>query len=238
MAGLRRLRWSGWWPWLPLAALLSHPPDLHAQYAGGQGRGDDMTESMFTPCEVLLPVELLYFKAACRQGLPLLEWATGSEHNSAVFVPERSTDAMGWEPIGQLDAAGHSMVTIAYAFVDEHPPLLEPLLYYRLRQRDNDGAEAMLPTVALWNCGGREQGLRTFPNPAGDVLWVHVPSLMEAHGLELADAAGRAVRRMPLAPTGPATVQFPLAGIAAGTYQLLLRDGRGNTIAGTRIVKQ
>lgn len=197
-----------------------------------------MATSVFTPCEVLLPVELLYVRTSCQQGLPLLEWATGSERNSALFVPERSTDALYWEPIGQLVAAGQSSVTITYAFVDEHPPVLEPLLYYRLRQRDNNGAEAMLPTVTLWNCGGREQGVRTFPNPAGEVLWVHVPSLMDAQALELADGAGRMVLRMPAPFSGDNTVQFPLAGIAAGTYQLLVRDGRGNTLAGTRVMKQ
>ncbi len=238
MSGLRRLRWSGWWSWLPLAVLLLHPQDLHAQYSGGEGRGDDMAEGVFTPCEVLLPVELIYFKVVCQQGLPQLEWATGSERNSAFFVPERSTDALRWEPIGQLPAAGHSFVTVAYAFVDENPPFLQPLLYYRLRQLDNDGTEAVLSTVTLWNCGGMEQGLQTFPNPADDVLWVHVPSLMDAHVLELADGAGRVVRRIPRPPNSTATVQFHLAGVAAGTYQLLLRDGRGNTLAGTRIMKQ
>jgi len=221
---------------MSLALLL--PLGLTAQYAGGQGRGDVMAQAPFTPCDVLLPVELLYFRATCMNGLPKLEWATGSERNSAFFVIERATSTMGWEPIGRLAAAGYSTSTILYAFVDKVPPL-ESVLYYRLRQEDSDGSVEILPTVVLWQCTGNDRGLQVFPNPAGDVIQVSTPAVLETHGLELSDPAGRLVRRIPLAPAeGSRTVEFPLVGLAAGTYHLVLRDGQGNAIAGTKIMKQ
>lgn len=219
-------------------AMLLLPLGLTAQYAGGQGRGDAMAQAPFTPCLVLLPVELLHFRASCMDAMPKLEWATASERNSAFFVVERATGTMGWEPIGRLAAAGYSTSTILYAFVDKVPPL-ESVFYYRLRQEDSDGSVEILPTVALWHCGGSDRGLQVFPNPAGDVIQVSTPTVMETHRLELADATGRLVRLVPVAPAeGSRTVEFPLAGLAAGTYHLVLRDGQGNAIAGTKIMKQ
>lgn len=221
---------------MALALLL--PQGLSAQYAGGQGRGDAMAQEFFTPCDVLLPVELLYFRASCMNGLPSLEWATATERNSAAFVVERATGTIGWEAIGRLAAAGFSTSTILYAFVDKLPPF-GSVLYYRLRQVDSDGSAEMLPTVALWHCGGSDRGLQVFPNPAGDVVQVSIPTVMETHRLELADAAGRLIRLVSVAPAeGSSTVEFPLAGLAAGTYYLALRDGQGNAIAWTKIMKQ
>lgn len=237
IAGHGHAWWIGVCPWLPLALLLL-PLGLTAQYSGGQGRGDDMVQAPFTPCEVLLPVKLLYFRATCIDGSAHLEWATASERNSASFVAERATDTMDWEPIGRLAAAGYSTSTIHYAFVDEHPPL-GSLVYYRVRQEDSDGSGTILPTLALWHCGGADRGLHVFPNPAGDVIRVSIPTVVVTHRLELVDAAGRSVRFIYVAPTeGSRTLEFPLAGIAAGTYQLVLRDGQGNPIAWTKVMKR
>lgn len=221
---------------LPMAACL--PWQAQAQYTGSIGRGDIMVTVPFTPCEVLLPVELLHFRAVCDGELPRLEWATATEHHSAAFVVERSTGSTGWMSIGALAAAGHSLQTVHYRFVDERPPLA-PVLYYRLRQQDTDGRTTIMPTVALRHCGGADQGLLAYPNPADDVLWAHIPALEGPHWLELSEATGRMVRRTYLAPSdSPRTEEFPLAGIAAGIYQLSLCNEERSRLARTKVIKR
>ncbi len=227
----RCLGWS-------LGALVLAPLGLNAQYAGGPGRGDDMAGGMFTPCAILLPVELLHFRATCSQGRPLLEWATATEHNTAVFRPERSTNTAVWEPLGTVPAAGHSAQTVHYAFVDAHPAPA-PVTYYRLRQQDLDGRTTMLPVVTLARCGGTDHVLAVHPNPATDMLWVGLPAVEGPHRLELTEATGRAVRHLQLAPGAVLrTAEFPLAGLAEGSYQLSLCDDQGNRLAWARIIKQ
>lgn len=229
---------SGWWLWLPFAALMISFQDLRAQYAGGEGRGDDMVQSAFTPCSVLLPVELLYFQVSCTDGLPLLEWVTASERNSESFVPERSTNMVDWTAIGSVPAVGNSTVTVQYSFVDKEPASV-PLIYYRLRQLDIDGSTTILPVVPLGRCTGTGQGMAAYPNPVDEVLWVEVPAVDEFHWLELSEATGRMVRQRRLAPsTSHRTEEFVLAGLAAGMYQLSLRDEQGSRLAWIKIMKQ
>lgn len=237
-SGLHRWHCSGWLLWLPLAALSLLSLDLHAQYAGGEGRGDDMAESVFTPCSVLLPVELLYFNASCKDGLPLLEWATATERNSAAFMVERSTGTTGWAAIGSLPAVGQSITTVRYAFVDKQPPL-SSVIYYRLRQQDTDGSTTILPVVAVESCSGTGHGLVVYPNPADDVVWVETPAVEEFHWLELTEATGRMVQRKRLAPSAShRTEELVLVGLSAGVYQLSLRDEQGSRLAWTKIMKR
>jgi hypothetical protein len=95
----------------------------------------------------VLPVELLSFSAEPVGAVVRLNWATASEHNSGSFFVERSADMDGFTTIGEVAAAGSSQQRIDYGWDDLFP--LEGASYYRLRQRDLDGAEETGPVVAV-----------------------------------------------------------------------------------------
>ena len=94
-----------------------------------------------------LPVELLSFSAEPMEGRVRVNWATASEHNSASFFVERSADVDWFNTIAEVSAAGTSQQRIDYTWDDHFP--LEGTSYYRLRQRDQDGAERTGPVVAV-----------------------------------------------------------------------------------------
>lgn len=94
-----------------------------------------------------LPVELLYFTAEAMSGHTHTRWATASEFNSAEFIIERAGPDGHFGIVGRVPAAGFSQQQVNYTWDDPHP--LAGLSYYRLHERDLDGAEQWGSTVAV-----------------------------------------------------------------------------------------
>jgi hypothetical protein len=164
---------------------------------------------------VVLPVVLTRFGASRTAAGVQLRWATASEKNSARFDVQRSLDGRTFITVASQAAAGSSQLARSYAAVDDAAPAAA--LYYRLRQVDQDGTtqySAVVPVLA-----GLPQ-LSSYPNPTRDVLTVAADPTAAGRLAEVRDLQGRLVRSVRLAADG----QLSLAGLAAGTYALLL-DG-------------
>jgi hypothetical protein len=84
-----------------------------------------------------LPIELLFFKAACVNDKSNLTWATASETNNDYFAIERSKDAQLWETVAVMPGAGNSNSTLHYSAIDNQP--YSTVTYYRLKQTDYNG---------------------------------------------------------------------------------------------------
>ncbi|QQR84987.1 MAG: T9SS type A sorting domain-containing protein [Flavobacteriales bacterium] len=136
-----------------------------------------------------LPVELLHFDARPEEAEVLCTWATATETNNDFFTVERSADGETFSDIGEVDGAGQSQTTLAYAFSDDAP--LDGLSYYRLRQTDFDGTETWSQAVAVWR-GAPASELVLYPNPCGDELFFAGGSLPEERA-SILDATGRVV---------------------------------------------
>ncbi|RMG22440.1 MAG: hypothetical protein D6730_16475 [Bacteroidetes bacterium] len=83
------------------------------------------------------PVELLYFRAAPRNGSVLLTWESTFELNNAYYEVERSADLKSWTSIGRLRAVGNSRRATVYSLTDHDPFTYNN--YYRLKQYSTDG---------------------------------------------------------------------------------------------------
>ena len=87
---------------------------------------------------VTLPVELTYFKAQISESQNVaLTWETASEINSDYFLVEKSRDAVHYQTLTKVSAAGKSFSKKTYQIVDENPWF--GTTYYRLQQIDKDG---------------------------------------------------------------------------------------------------
>ena len=164
---------------------------------------------------VALPVVLTRFGASRTAAGVQLGWATASEKNGARFEVQRSLDGRTFATVASQAAAGSSQLPRTYAAVDGLAPAAA--LYYRLRQLDQDGTtqySAVVPVAAGLS------PLRSYPNPTHDVLTVAAGPTTAGRLAEVRDLHGRLVRSARLAADG----QLSLAGLAAGTYALLL-DG-------------
>jgi len=99
-------------------------------------------------CGSILPVELLTFSGQQEEGMIGLNWVTASEINSDHFLLERSVDGKTFDLIAAVNAAGNSSSTLNYKIYDLQPPLSK-VIYYRLRQIDQDGLEAEPKIIAV-----------------------------------------------------------------------------------------
>ena len=167
-----------------------------------------------------LPVELLDFQARAEASAVLLTWATASEHNSATFGVERSTDGIQWTPIAQLPAAGSSQGQLDYATHDPQP--VQGLAYYRLNQVDLDGTEHLYDATPVYFASDHE--LQLWPNPAAEDLFVQLPA--EGTTVSVYNGSGQRMP-VPLEQAG-AAVHMDVGTLPAGTY--IVRDGSGAAI--------
>ncbi len=88
--------------------------------------------------EGTLPIDLISFSAKANTNSVNLNWETASEENNDYFTIERSYNAIDFEEIARVKAAGNSNKIIYY----EHADLdvnMNSTIYYRLMQTDFDG---------------------------------------------------------------------------------------------------
>jgi hypothetical protein len=186
----------------------------------------------------VLPVDLLTFHAEPRGTSAMLTWSTGNEENSSHWIVERSADGRDFSPIGQVNAAGTSVVQVEYSFPDPTPK--QGWNYYRLRQVDKAGAYTYSEVRSVL-MGGITDRMLVHPNPTNDVLNVRFDASLAVEQLQwtVADASGRNVLagRTSLATDSP-LFTVPVQALDGGSYLLICRDLQGGIIAQARFVKQ
>lgn len=89
----------------------------------------------------------------------LLKWNTISEINSSIFHIQRSTNGVDFVTIDSIEAAGNSMHSIAYTYVDQNP--LSGTNYYRVKEIDLDGAYQFSNIISIKANGS----FKIYPNP-------------------------------------------------------------------------
>jgi len=160
-----------------------------------------------------LPVELLYFNGTCQpQGLDF-RWATAAEVNSKSFTLEHSANLVEWQALHTQPAAGFSSSQKDYSVQLPHQAHLGP--YFRLHQEDFDGKFERFAPLHLECSETTNSGLRIFPNPARDAVWVS--GIAGTLDWEIFDARGRLLRSGQLNMDMEAQ-QLPTHGLPAGLY--------------------
>lgn len=115
---------------------------------------------------VLLPVELVDFKATKKRTSSLLHWQTASETNNAGFEVERSHNGEYWQNLGFVNGVGTSQAKQDYQFIDQRP--LNGINYYRLKQIDFDGKFEYSDIQSVHFQNGQNTPVQVFPNPLKD----------------------------------------------------------------------
>lgn len=162
-----------------------------------------------------LPVELISFDAdPVKNKEVLCSWVTASEINNDYFTIERSRNGINFEPIGNVDGAGNSSVTISYSFIDKNP--YPGISYYRLQQTDFDGGNSTSPMVAV-RIKTNEPVFTIFPNPtSGDVYVISENTSSVTVPLYIYDSAGRLIYQKIIQSNE--VVQLNLNAFARGIY--------------------
>ena len=175
-----------------------------------------------------LPVQLTDF-AARAQGpaAVLLNWTTASEKNNREFEVQRSVDGKIFGVLGRVAGYGSTASAHDYRYTDEGLPANATLLYYRLRQVDNDGTATFSPvrTVAL---KPQAAALEVYSPvvPDGLLHYAYTGPTTGTEQLEVYSMLGQRCGRFPLAATGPGTLS--VAGLPSGVYVLRIANGSGH----------
>lgn len=205
--------------------MLRYRPGDKLVAAATHGRGL-FTSNVLDPAAPL-PVTLLSFLGSPAAGGVQLRWQTANELKSNYFEVERAADAVNYQPLGHVAAAGTSTSSRAYAYLDAGAPA--GMQYYRLRQVDLDGTRVFSPVVAV-RVPGADAAVpllnSVYPNPFNNELTVELGQETAADvAVALTDATGRQVFS---ARQRPGTRQFalrPPAGLRPGTYLLTITSG-------------
>ncbi|MEJ7626981.1 MAG: T9SS type A sorting domain-containing protein [Ferruginibacter sp.] len=167
------------------------------------------------------PVQFTKFVINCSDKGTVLNWATGTEINSAYFEVQRSTNGTEWTQVGKENAAGNSSTTKSYQLMD----ISGGTAYYRIRQVDLDG-KFIYTNVIRSDCDNKNIGIVIYPVPARDVLNIVIRADKAiSTQLIIFDNTGKMVRRMNASiVTGSNTLNFNLKGLPSGEYMIRSSD--------------
>lgn len=192
-------------------------PAANNIYIGGAGDG---WASVLRPLNIL-PVTFVSFTAQKQRAASLLRWETTNEVNAHSFDVERSNDAVNYQKIGAVTAAGNTTGLTKYQFVDQQP--LTGYNYYRLKQIDRNGVFKHTPTRLLVFDEASLQSIKAYPVPTTQLLAVEIPPQLRTKEVvvNLTTSIGVTVQQLRL-PANRADDRrvLNLAGLAAGVYTL------------------
>lgn len=173
----------------------------------------------------LLPVEWLDFSAKLDGEMVLLSWATASEQDNRGFDVERSRDGVKFEKIGFVQGRGTIEQPQPYHFTDAEALQTNlPVLYYRLKQLDNDGAYSYSKIVPV-NLPRSAVTWLMQPNPALNEVWLIRDDCPDCTAdISVSDATSRIVLRQQV--SGNSAV-LSLDGLPKGVFVVTIHNDGG-----------
>lgn len=145
-------------------------------------------------CITPLPVQLTSLNAHCEENEIILNWTTFSETNNDYFSVEYSEDGKIFTERGIVKGAGNSSTLRIYEFTDANPPFSEggvgDVVYYRLKQTDNNGSYEYSPVVSV-KLPCSENEIVISPNPSTGIF--SVINLPENAEVQVYDIVGRKI---------------------------------------------
>lgn len=152
--------------YLAIASIILINFSIFPQYIGGIGSGET-SANLFNSA---LPIEISSFTVSEKKNNILLEWITTSEINNCCFFIERVkknsiTEKNSWYEIGSVIGSGNSNSPKYYSFSDRDSIEFSNLLYYRLRQVDNDGQFKYSKEIEIKRITKHSSLSQNFPNP-------------------------------------------------------------------------
>jgi hypothetical protein len=140
----------------------------------------------------VLPVTLLKFTASyVSDNNVKVSWSTTNEINADYFEVERSTNAIDFVAVGQVNADESLNPLHNYILNDQLFNISGDIVYYRLRIVDNSGKYSYSKTIAV-KLEQQENVLSVFPNPLNDYTTLSIFTTKPSTGMiRLIDNTGK-----------------------------------------------
>lgn len=124
----------------------------------------DLASNVF-PAQSTLPVTLLNFSAAYRNGVTVLNWETENEVNFSHYEVERKTESGADYIVVDSKQANGNAGRSAYSSSDNISSLTDGVVYYRLRMVDVDGKFKYSNVIMVRKEKKTITGISLSPNP-------------------------------------------------------------------------
>jgi len=164
-----------------------------------------------------LPIELVRFESACKDGSIELRWTTATEINNDYFNISKSPDGLQWSVLDSTLGAGNSTSYRSYMTVDDNP---WNITYYKLTQVDYDGNSESFDIIAQCCCNREYMDMSVYPVPTNGNLTVLFSS-SEPVDIHVLDILGKVVLTKHYQQPGP--YEMDLSELAAGPYHVSLQ---------------
>ncbi len=182
----------------------------------------------FFPQQTTLPLRLLSFNGAYRNGIATLNWTTDNETNFSKFDIERSTDGTRFSVIGTKYATGSASARANYELLDDLNAESASVFYYRLKMIDADGKFTYSQIVVLRKENKGIMGVILSPNPVVNGFATVRMTAAQRGSVELrvVDQAGRVVvRQAQQVYEGNNSITLQVQHLQSGIYTLQILDG-------------
>jgi hypothetical protein len=123
-----------------------------------------------------LPVKFISFDIKRSDNGNYLNWKTVTEKNNDYFTIEKSTDGINFSPIATIDGEGNSTSIKSYDFFDNSNNSNSSILYYRIKQTDNNNEVSYSDIVSTRLLQTTEE-LKIYPVPVnqGQDITIELP---------------------------------------------------------------
>ncbi|MBS1634905.1 MAG: T9SS type A sorting domain-containing protein [Bacteroidetes bacterium] len=167
-----------------------------------------------------LPITLIHFSVEeLEEGFHLF-WATASEQNSHYFEVEYSADGSSFYSLAHEPAAGNSQSQKEYS-IQVRDTFSTELIYFRLKQADNDGSIHFSPVIAINAHTTKPFVVKPNPTGSGYVYIQTAEKTTRDCTFELFDATGRMLENGSITEPG---LELSLLKYGNGLYLLKIDE--------------
>ncbi len=167
--------------------------------------------------DAILPITYSKFTATQTKATITLNWQTTTELNNSYFAVERSSNAVNYAAVAQVNSVATGAAVQDYAYTDKLP--LAGNNYYRLKQVDKDGKFSYSKTVSIAYL--KPGSIQLFPNPAKDRLTIKGLNAAITSTIAVLDIQGKQLLQF---AAKAATYSFSIGSLAPGTYMVRVKD--------------
>ncbi len=197
---------------------------------GSGGVGTTFNLARYNGGDAILPITSNKFTAAQNKQYVTLNWQTDTELNNRYFVLERSSNAVNYAAIAQVNSVGTGATAHEYNFTDKQP--VQGTNYYRLKQTDADGKYSYSKMLSINYI--KPGTILLLPNPAKDQLTVKGLNAANISTISLLNIQGKLIHQFTAKQI--TAYSFNISNISAGTYMVWVKDNNG--VVTQKFIKQ
>ena len=203
--------------------------DYYFEYDGGTDI-TGVTSSLAT--NVVLPLELLDFRAVQADKSVVLNWKTANERNVSHFEIEKNTEATAktWLKIAQKEAQNGQNTEGAYFTKDADAFAQSNTVLYRLKMVNQDGMFTYSKVIAQQRTGDFTR-LKIYPNPVTNAFQLTIDADRNTtQTIDIVDITGRIIQQVTLNVSKGVNHQtLDVHALPSSVYVLKMSDSKGQS---------